>query len=323
MKNFVIYSGIFFTALFLWLAFRHTNIDNIQQAFKDARLWPMVATLICLFFFYWIKAIRWRLILSPSYKLNTSDLAPAMMAGAAGNNLLPAHMGELIRTFFLGNQLGIPKSTVFATLVVERLFDIVTVLMLLSFAFLLSELNEQVYKAGGFLLCCTIVIVVVAYLLTTRSETWVNFIHQRLTFLTSKTRNKFAEQITHLATGLKSVQSPHLYFPVLLCSLVTWLLMALCIYLSIVAFSITISPLHAFIILGLSVAGLMLPTSPGFFGTIEYCFVLGLTTANVDPNIAVSAAIYYHVPIWITVTLVGLLSIKTAGYSFKQLKSEK
>jgi len=323
MKNFAIYSGIVFTALFLWLAFRHTSIENIQQAFTNVRLWPMGAMLTCLFLFYWIKAIRWSLILSPSYKLNTSQLAPAMMAGVAGNNLLPAHMGELIRTYLLGAQMGIPKSTVFATLVVERLFDISAVLALLSIAFLLSDFNDQAYKAGGFLLCSAIIIIVVAYLLTTRCETWVNFVHQKLTFLTPKVRNKLADQFTHLATGLKSMQPQYLYWPVLLCSFLKWLLMSLCIYFSLVAFNIHDSPIHTFIILGLSVAGLILPTSPGFFGTIEYCFVLGLATAKVDPSIAVSAAIYYHVPMWLAATFAGLISIKVAGYSFKQLKSEK
>jgi len=298
-------------------------LARIPTAFTNAKLRPLGAIVTCLLLFYWIKVIRWKLILSPSYKLNIVQLTPAMMAGAAGNNLLPAHMGELIRTYFLGTQLGIPKSTVFATLVVERLFDIVTVLTLLSIAFLLGDFNDEAYKAGGFLLCSAIAIIVVAYFLKTHCESWVNFIHQKLTFLTPKTQNKLAKQVTNLTTGLKSMQSPHLYLPVLLCSFLKWLLMALCIYFSLVAFDINISPFYTFIILGLSVAGLMLPTSPGFFGTIEYCFVLGLAAANVDPSIAVSAAIYYHLPMWLVATLGGLLYIKVAGYSFNQLRLEK
>jgi len=270
----------------------------------------MGAMLSCLFLFYWIKVIRWKLILSPGHKLNTAQLAPAMMAGAAGNNLLPAHMGELIRTYFLGNQLGIPKSTIFATLVVERLFDIGTVLALLCIALPLSKIDDQAFEAVGFLLFSAIAIIGVGYLLTTRYELWVNFVHRKLTFLTPSVRDKLTNQLVYLTIGLKSMQTAHLYLPVLLCSFLKWLLMALCIYFSLVALDINISPFYTFIILGLS-----------FFGTIEYCFVLGLATANVDPSIAVSAAIYYHVPMWLAVTFTGLLAVKVAGYSFKQLKS--
>ncbi|MDX1737120.1 MAG: cation transporter, partial [Alphaproteobacteria bacterium] len=50
-------------------------------------------------------------------------------------------------------------------------------------------------------------------------------------------------------------------------------------------------------ILGLIVAGLTLPSSPGFFGTVEYCFVIGLAVVGVEANVAISVAIFYHVPI--------------------------
>jgi len=246
-----------------------------------------------------------------------------MLAGAAGNNLLPAHMGEFIRIYLLGTQFNVPKSTIFATLVVERLFDIVTVLVLRCVAFVFSDFNEHTYKAGGFLLCGVIVIMVASYLLTTRYQIWSNFIQRKLIFLSPNVRDKLASQLSHLTTGLQSMGSAQLYIHVLLFSVLKWLLMALCIYCSLVAFNINVSPTHTFIILGLSVAGLMLPTSPGFFGTIEYCFVLGLATVNIDPSVAVSAAIYYHVPMWLAVTITGLLSIKATGYSFKQLKSNK
>lgn len=320
MKKGLVLSGVCISGLFLWLALRHTNFSDIRQAFEDARLWPVFPMLACLFAFYWLKAIRWSVLLSPTHTVTSSSLVPAMMAGAAGNNLLPAHFGELVRVYFAGNKFGIPKSTVLATLVVERLFDIVSVLALLAVAFVTGDFATELYLAGAFLFFLAFIISLCGILLTYYSEQWIRFIQHDLSFLSPGVRQILAVQMQNLNVGLTALRTKNLYLTVLLNSLLQWSLMVGCIYCSLLAFDINGSPQVAIVILGLTVAGLSLPTSPGFFGTIEYCFVLGLATAGIEPSVAVSAAIYYHVPAWIIVTLTGVVLIRRNNYSLSQIK---
>jgi len=99
--------------------------------------------------------------------------------------------------------------------------------------------------------------------------------------------------------------------------------MAACIYLSFLALNIEASFWLAIIILGLIVVGLTLPTVPGFFGTIEYCFVLGLGAAGINPSLAISAGIFYHIPAWVAVTLTGLILAHINRFSFSKMKSSQ
>ena len=124
----------------------------------------------------------------------------------------------------------------------------------------------------------------------------------------------------NLSAGLSALSARNLYPEVIVNSIVQWLLMAACLYFSLLAFDIQASPFVGIIILGLTVAGLTLPTSPGFFGTIEYCFVLGLASIGVDASTALSAAIYYHVPAWISVTVCGLLLLRANNLSLNPEK---
>ena len=322
MKKTVIYAGIAFSALFLWLALRDTHWGGIKQAFANASIWPIIPMYICLACFYWLKAVRWRVLLSPSHQVGTRKLVPAMMAGAAGNNLLPAHFGEIVRVYYAGSRLNIPKSTVLATLVLERVLDIIVVLGILSIAFVFGGFSRALLGAGSLLLVIAVSVSLLCIALTLYNDRAASFVKTRLTFLSVSLRQKIVEQIINVGAGLASLREGRLYFQVLINSLVQWLLMAGCIYCALVALKIDVSPLVAIVILGITVAGLALPTSPGFFGTIEYCFVLGLATVGVDANTAVSAAIFYHVPAWLAVTLGGLLIVHLNHASFRQLKEE-
>lgn len=322
MKKTAIYLGILLSAVFLWLALRNTNLADIGQAFSRARLWPLLPMYACLIGFYWLKATRWRLLLSPVHPVTTGQLVPAMMAGAAGNNLLPAHLGEIVRIFYANNKLGIPKSTVLATLVLERVLDIIIVLGLLAVAFVAGDFSSVLVGAGGLLLLIAIVAGFFCVVLTLYNERICTLANTLFKPLSSSFREKIVSQIRHTGSGLASLREGRLYWAVVANSLGQWLLMAGCIYCAMFALDLRVSPLVAVVVLGITVAGLALPTSPGFFGTIEYCFVLGLAAAGVDASSAISAAIYYHAPVWLAVTFGGLLIVRLNKMSFRELKDE-
>lgn len=322
MKKLLIVVGVLLSIVFLWLALKDTNVTEIQHAFAHARYWPMVPMFITLFGFYWLKALRWSVLLSPSHRVPGHLLIPAMMAGAAGNNLLPAHFGELVRVYFAGKKFDIPKSTVLATLVVERLFDVIVVLVIFSVALLSGEYAAKFYHGAIFLLLVALVITIASGLLTFYTERFTGFIESRLTFLSVSLRASIAEQIHHLSAGLMALRQKSLYVGVILNSFAQWLLMAACLYCALLAFNIDASPMVAIVILGFTVVGLTLPTSPGFFGTIEYCFVLGLATVGVDASTALSAAIFYHLPAWVVVTVVGVVLLRFYHLSFSESRAE-
>lgn len=322
MKKLLIIVGFVFSALFITLALKDTDYTDIRHAFKYVKLWPMFPMLLSLFCFHWLKALRWSVLLSPSYSITGIRLVPAMMAGAAGNNLLPAHFGELIRVYFAGEKFNIPKSTVLATLLVERLFDVLTVLILFSIALFLGDYSRTIHATASFLLVTCIVLSMGSIWLMLYTRKCAHIIENRLTLLPHSLRLKISAQLINLGVGLNALKTKNLYPVVITNSIAQWICMAGCFYCALLAFDIQASPIVSIIILGLVVAGLTLPTSPGFFGTIEYCFVLGLATVGVDASTALSVAIYYHLPAWISVTLCGLILLKINNVSLSDAKAD-
>jgi len=313
--------GFVLSLLFLILALKDANLEEIKSAFSEAKYWPIIPMLLSFLGFYWLKALRWSLLLSPSHKVNGNSLVPAMMAGAAGNNLLPAHFGEFVRVYFAGKKFNIPKSTVFATLVVERLFDVIIVLIIFSVALMAGEYSKSFYSSSVFLFFAAMTVMAGSVLLTMFTNQFVSFFEHKLTFLSVERRKKISEHLVNLSDGLLALRERNLIISVAVNSLIQWLFMATCFYFSLVAFNLDVSPSVAIIILGFTVVGLTLPTSPGFFGTIEYCYVLALTSVGVDPSTAVSAAIFYHLPAWTAVTVTGLVLLRVYHFSLAESRA--
>lgn len=322
MKKLIIYAGIVLSIVFLWLALRDTQWHEMIAAFSNASLWPIIPMYVCLAGFYVLKAMRWSVLLSPSHPVTSRKLIPAMMVGAASNNLLPAHIGEVIRVYYAGSELKIPKSTVLATLVLERVLDIIAILSILSVTFLFGGGSRALVSAGSLLLAIGLGVSFLCFALLRYNGRVVVLINRLLPFASDSLKKKLADQIVKVGDGLASLREGNLYWSLWLNSTVQWLLMAGCVYCSIFALKLDVSPLIAIVILGIIVAGLTLPTSPGFFGTIEYCFVLGLATVGVDASSALSAAIYYHIPVWLAVTVSGLFIVHLNRKSFRQLKND-
>ncbi len=126
--------GFLITIGCLMIALWGIEWEQIQEGFQRANYSTLPILMGLLFFVFWLKAIRWRLLLQPLRKLSTKEVVPSLMIGFMGNNVLPAHLGELIRIFVLGREFSLSKAAVFSSVVLERLFDMVVILLFCSLA---------------------------------------------------------------------------------------------------------------------------------------------------------------------------------------------
>jgi uncharacterized protein (TIRG00374 family) len=103
-------------------------------------------------------------------------------------------------------------------------------------------------------------------------------------------------------------------------SIAQWIFIAISQYLALIALDIRVPFTASFVILAFTVIGLTLPAGPGFFGTVEYCFVLALAPYGVSSSQAFPAAIFYHLLNYISVTIVGLYFARKVGYSISRIR---
>lgn len=316
-------AGLVIGGVFLWLAIRNVEWGLVAMSLKHANLWLIPPFLASLVVFFWLKAVRWSYLLSPSKHIATSDLVPPMMIGFAGNNIFPARLGELIRVYVLGKDQKMSKSLVLATIILERMFDAISILVLLTLAMSFASVNSADLTAVRLVLFTLVIIsFVVAYGILLAPPWLSNAIAAALDLLPGGLGRAVTDRFHHLRQGLASLRQKQALVRILLNSIAQWLLMSLCVYLSLRAFNLGVSPPVAVLVLGLVVAGISLPSAPGFIGTIEYCFVLGLGFFGVTASDALATGLFYHALMFVSVTLAGLLFLRRYKASMQEIRRQ-
>ena len=74
--------------------------------------------------------------------------------------------------------------------------------------------------------------------------------------------------------------------------------------------------------MGVTALGVVVPSTPGFFGVIQFCFWVSLRIFGVDKTDAITASVYYHLSQYIPVTLVGLYYLGRLGLRFGDITRE-
>lgn len=298
------------------------DLNAVRSSFSQANYWSLPPMLLIIVVFYVLKAWRWALLLRPVKQLTPWQVTPALLIGFMANNLLPAHLGEFVRVFVLGNQFDIDKTPVLSTVVLERVFDILAILLLLGISLpfingMPADLERmcQIFGAASLLGVCVLMIYMVFtqwFVKTTRA------IFSKLPFLPEKLTNGIVGMLETGAVGLESVRNPKLLAAISISSVVQWMLNALLIYSALWAFGVGGSYSDCVLVMGVIVFAILLPSTPGYFGVIQACFkvVLGAGAG------IFGASIYYHMCQYIPVTLTGLFFVNRLGLSLGGLKAE-
>lgn len=321
-KNAVLLLGLVISAVFLWLALRDSDLIEIRNAVLRANWWFAPLIVITLGVYFGFKTLRWKQLLSPIANVRIASLYPVVIVGYAANLILPAQMGELVRTFLAGQKYRIPASPVLITVILERMFDFLAILIFIGVLLPVTENTPPELVLAGYV-CGGIGFVMLVAVVT--HMLWPRVFTRVMEVLTGALPHSLGQKAMHqfeIATsGLESLRQPRRFVAISVNSLVQWLLMGLCTYLAIVASGIDVPVSAAFIVLAVVVIGMTIPSSPGFFGTIQLCFAIGLAPFGIDAGSAVAASVYFHGILFVSVALGGLFFARFMGYTPKGLVS--
>ena len=111
------------SAVFFYLAVREMHFDRVLQEIKKSSPGPIVGAICFLFVSFWVRAYRWRYLLSPIRQISVYPLFRSVVIGFMGNYLLPFRAGEVMRAVSIGQTQSISKATALGSIVLERAFD--------------------------------------------------------------------------------------------------------------------------------------------------------------------------------------------------------
>ncbi len=261
--------GLLISAIFIYLAFRRVRLDEILYSLKHANylliLPNMAIVLICMI----IRAERWKYLLEPVGDFSTNRLFPSVMIGFMANNVLPARLGEVVRAYSLGSKSGQSRSSIFASVVLERVFDSLSLLAMFWLVILFIPFPAPVKKFGVITLFINILLILALLLLKRRTAFLIKVALKALFFLPGSISDRLEHVMNKFADGLDLFRNGRALWMVVFWSIFLWIITALSNYFVFMAFGIYPSVAATFILLLFVAAGVMLPSAPGFVGVFQ------------------------------------------------------
>ena len=313
------------------------GLDEIREALSEANYAFVIPAIALYFVAVYFRAIRWRYLLSPLGSFTLGRLYPVVVIGYMANNLLPARLGELVRSYYLARRERVSASATLATVAVERVYDGMILLAFGALSGLVLLILGEFGGGSGISPAKAIALAALTALgffaiwtfltLLATSPTFVELCDRYLGIFPSRIRPKARELYHTFVQGLSILNSPQKHLGLFVLSLPVWLLEA-GVYL-IIAYSFGIDALFGsfgvlvlVVLLVTATSNLVtsVPITIGGIGPFEAVALKTLLALGVGDELALPYALVVHlVALWLPVNLLGLALLWRQNLSLRML----
>ena len=314
------------------LVFFLYNVDlrGVARQIVHANLWWLAFSLLTMLVNLAIRAWRWQYLLEPLGRPAFWSAFRATAVGFAASAVLPARAGEVIRPYFLSRQEKMSATGAFATIVLERVLDMVTVVTLLALYVLVfapssidsTSLAFETVKWAGFTAAAgAVAALVVLFLLAGNPARLAQSLERLESMLPSRLAGLLSKVAEKFAIGLGAIRKPGRLAVSLALSFPLWLSIAAGIWAAARAFHLDVPFTGSFLVISLLVVGVAVPT-PGAVGGFHAAFRFAATTFFSAPDdAAVGAAIVLHLLTVGPALLLGLLFAGQEGLNLSRMRT--
>ncbi len=320
-KTLSIIAGSLVGSLLLWLALRHIDFGRLAAAYAGMRKIYLLPSALLVVAELFLRGARWRLLLRPSSpSARVADAFRLETAGLALNNILPLRLGELARATFGARVFGAPLVTVLATILVERLLDVVVLFLLFALAARLGGLTGGMLAYGGALwtLAAGAAAGIAALIFSDElvAHAWFSGFFRRFP--------RFRALFERVAMGVKGFHSLRSGALIIGFAAAQWIVDALNMYLLGLAFGLgaAIDLFKGMALIFAGAAAASMPGMPGYFGNYELVLTRVLGAWGVPADAGFAYVFCAHVTGYLIVTLLGLFFIYRMGHSLEKVWAE-
>ena len=308
-------TGLLLGGFFLFLTARNIDLDEaVAIMYTMDRLWLLPLTIIFILNLF-LRSVRWRLIFPDNNRPTLRHAFDALLIGKVGNNFMPGRLGELLRTTIIGRHLpGVGVSGSLATIILEKILDILAVLIMLGIALLTAPLPPWIASAGLGGLAIFLGLLLFLWM--------INKAGKKISFATEldasashmdKAKQLAVKTLQKFTTGLQTLGHARHFTVLSGLTLLIWFWEVIVIFILLQAFSISAPFLAALVCMVFLCAGSMLPAAPGFIGTYQLFIVAALRLFSVPDTEAFALAMFLNIYVIIMTTIIGLLAFLLEG----------
>jgi uncharacterized protein (TIRG00374 family) len=301
--------SILVIVLSLGYAFQGVRLSTLIDELLKADYLYLFPSAVLLLITYLFRAMRWHFLLRPIKNVPVNNIFSPLFVGFMAN-MLPARAGEIIRAYVLGKKEDIRFSATFATIFVERLFDMsMVLLMLLCVMFFYADVLAQgspdaadilkkIVAFGWISLVLSLILFAFMAFLIYKNELAMKTVRFFIRPLPDKWGQKITELIYAFTEGLNVLRDLKGFLASIILSFLVWVCLTLTCYPVYHAFGFAdqLPFLSSLLILNLAVALSTLFPAPGFLGPFQAACVFALHEIFKIPK---ATAASYGIVLWI------------------------
>lgn len=319
LKRWHFWLGVLISAAFLGVALRGLDLQRAWEAMKTANYWWILPGVVVYFFAVWARTWRWHYMLRPIKPVSLMRLFPVVVIGYMGNNVYPARAGEVIRSYVLRKREGVSMSASLATVLVERIFDGVVMLLFVFFSLPFAPMPDwlrQIVIVGSLGFFGALIVFLVIASSPQHAQTVYNWLIER--FVPERLRPTACGFLDRFMLGLHSLRNAKDVTMIFVTSLVIWLAETVKYWFVMHAFQFQV-PFYVLMLMnGVVNLATTIPSSPGYVGTFDAPGIKVLEGFAVPRGIATSYTLVLHAALWLPITLLGFLLMWRESISWKE-----
>jgi len=312
------------------LGFAVQGVDwgKAVEAMRDASYAYVLLMLPLTVWSLYVRAQRWRVFLGGVGTAPMSTLVSATNIGFMANMVLPLRVGEVIRPVLLSRKENLPLSGVLGSCLLERIFDMFTILLLFGVSTLLvdasqvpAEVAEKLRAMGVTLTTLAVLVGSVVAALRFFEGPSLRLARAVCNLLPAKLGDGLYHFIEGFVKALEMLDGPVAFARAFGWSLFLWFVIAVLYVLGFWAFHLQEVPLllGALVVTAVVAIAVSVPSAPGFLGSFQLGCVLALSIFAVGENDALAFSIVLHLTQFVAVIGAGLYSLWREGMSFSEM----
>lgn len=326
----IVWVGFAISAAFLAYFFKDVEWVELGRVLARARYIYVLPALVLLLCTYPIRAFRWYYLLPRLPGSSFRNRYAATVIGFMASSIFPLRAGEVVRAVLFSVRSGIPIGVSFASLILERVLDLIVVLMglgvcLAAFPGDASAGSLALARKAGMILGAIVVGIVLFLVLLKANPRLVRVpLRSILSLLPSAPLERIEKIVNSVIEGLTVVGSVFEVMGLVVVSILHWSLVVLATWVGAMAFDeLKLAPIGALLIFTFTSLAVVLPQAPGFLGVYNVAIEESLKLLGAAVNPAKGFALLWWALSIIPITIVGFLVMWLEGLSLAQVRAAR
>lgn len=304
----------------LYWVFHDINLHDLLQPLREVRWWMIAPAVVLDLLVYVCGAWTWQLLLRPVGKASILHATQAVFAGRFANDVLPVHVGYVVRIFLMSRWLQTKFTSVVPSLLVERLLDGIWLALGIGIAAIFFPLPPKISHVAELWAGIIVFGLVIG--------TWIVFRKRSTTTQTSRGiyRWQWVQKVRdsggHILDEVRKIGRSHVLFGALAVSLLKFFVQCLAFLLVLWAYGLRFPVQVQLAIFIVAYVGMSIPSTPASVGVFQLFCIAGLEVFHVAKPVATGFSLLAFVVLTLPLSIAGFIALGQSGVTLKQIKGE-